>query len=69
MTRDPGIKLDPAHWRCSSDKCGKRFLCARRLAAIPKGAPLQDGLLSGALVHPLYSLHHNDCLQFMEIKR
>lgn len=47
MTRDPTINLPPHEWRCSSEpkKCNRAWLCARRLAAIPQGAPLADGAL------------------------
>lgn len=60
MTRDPRIYLHPDTARCASDSCDMRSKCARRLAEIPMGSPVDDfGRLA---VHPMLG-----CIYFIAI--
>ena len=70
MTRDPTITLDPKEWRCSSDKCAKRLTCARRMAAVPMGTPMDDGLIRSMRFNPYYAMFHaSECQEFQAITR
>lgn len=50
IERSDRIDLPDTEWRCWRDSgCGHSTTCARRLAALPKGAPLADGLLTSPM--------------------
>lgn len=36
--------LPPTEWRCSRNDCGRDTTCLRRIAHVPRGTPMGDGM-------------------------
>jgi hypothetical protein len=66
IERTDRIRLPAGEWHCSSDACRQALSCARRLAAVPNGASMQDGVLkaNAGLSVPVFA-----CSDFMSVSR